>query len=236
MTLTAVERRQKLNPSLVPAASALVLHLATALPLSGQPANFLGVMGGIATLSADGRSVVTGTATAISQYKPENGPTMLVLAGRQFKDYLSVQASYGWNRNDVLLTSADFSGTARIYEQGRENSMHTLLGEAMLYFLGRDSLARPYLSAGVGFIRHRSVAGTRLFIQGGATPPPEVFAENSLAFRVAVGIDLRIKGPLAFRYSFAETIQDNALSKRLSPPGKRKLANFQNLWGIVWAF
>ena len=38
------------------------------------------------------------------------------------------------------------------------------------------------------------------------------------------------------RYAFLETIQGNPISQRLDPVGKRRLANFQNLFGVVKYF
>ena len=40
----------------------------------------------------------------------------------------------------------------------------------------------------------------------------------------------------SFRYSFSETITGNPISARLTPPGERNLANFQNLFGFVRRF
>jgi hypothetical protein len=41
---------------------------------------------------------------------------------------------------------------------------------------------------------------------------------------------------MSFRYSFSETIGGNPISPRLSPPGERNLANFENLFGVVARF
>jgi hypothetical protein len=55
-------------------------------------------------------------------------------------------------------------------------------------------------------------------------------------FRSHVGMDLRISPKLNFRYSFSEFIGKNDISKHLSPPAPRRLANFQNLFGFVVRF
>jgi hypothetical protein len=62
-------------------------------------------------------------------------------------------------------------------------------------------------------------------------PPPE-FKSSAAALRVAVGIDLALSSNWSFRYSFNETIRGNPISEQLSPPGRRNLANFQNLFGF----
>jgi hypothetical protein len=49
-------------------------------------------------------------------------------------------------------------------------------------------------------------------------------------------MDIRIFGKLDFRYSFSELIGKNDISKHLSPPAPRRLANFQNLFGFVVRF
>jgi hypothetical protein len=52
----------------------------------------------------------------------------------------------------------------------------------------------------------------------------------------SVGMDLEIRDGWKFRYMFAETIQLNTLSKRLTPPGERNLAGFRNFFGFVKYF
>ena len=55
-------------------------------------------------------------------------------------------------------------------------------------------------------------------------------------FSSHVGIDLRLSGRVDFRYSFSETMSRNPISPRLTPPAPRRLANFQNLFGLVGRF
>jgi hypothetical protein len=57
-----------------------------------------------------------------------------------------------------------------------------------------------------------------------------------VVLRVAVGIDLALGDRWSVRYSFSETISGNPISARLTPPGERNLANFQNLFGVVRRF
>ena len=45
---------------------------------------FAGVLGGISTLSADGRSVTRRQSIATSLYKPENGPSVMGVFGGHF--------------------------------------------------------------------------------------------------------------------------------------------------------
>jgi hypothetical protein len=54
--------------------------------------------------------------------------------------------------------------------------------------------------------------------------------------RVAVGADVISPSGWGFRYSFGETISRNPISRALNPPGGRRLANFQNLFGVVKYF
>ncbi|MEK7404554.1 MAG: outer membrane beta-barrel protein [Acidobacteriota bacterium] len=210
----------------------LVLPLAAA----AEPAWFLGGFGGVSTLSADGAFAIRGNTSAQAQYKPENGPTVVAFAGSHLHDYLAVQLTYGWNRNTATLSAVE-AGTAPVaYEQGRRNQQHTVMGEGLLYFRNRRSWARPYLTAGVGVHHLRSTATGRSIQIGQPVLPPGEFSRTGPAFRVAVGIDLFLRGGFAWRYSFSETIQGNPISQQLSPQGARNLANFQNLFGFAWHF
>jgi Outer membrane protein beta-barrel domain len=202
-----------------------------------QESNFAGAQLGVSTLSADGRGIISTGSTAVSLYKPENSLTGQIFAGRHLTDYLSFQGSYGWNGNDVRLTSVQVSGsTERSYEQERSARHHTFVGELLVYFRPRASSIRPYLSAGLGVARFSSREEQTVISTGGPALPPREFRSADACFRVAVGIDVKLgRGP-AFRYTFAETIQGNPISSRLTPPGQRNLANFQNLFGFAWRF
>ena len=205
--------------------------------LRAQDSNFVGFQTGISTVSADARSVVSGTSTSISLYKPENGPTFKSVAGRHLNDYLSLQATYGWNRNTLRLTSSESSDDRNaFYEQTRSATQHTALAEFLVYVRKKGKTVRPYLSVGLGAIHFNSGASTiRGLIEEGVAAPGAI-SSTGLAVRSAVGIDVFIKGGWAFRFSFDETIRNNPISAQLNPPGERKLAHFQNLFGFVKTF
>jgi hypothetical protein len=203
--------------------------------LVGQSRYFLGGVGGLSTLSADGRSLLSQSPGSVSLYKPENGPTFQFFGGLHWTDYLSLQASYGWNRNSLTLTSVRLEDNSSFYQQMRRVSQHSFIGELMLYFRNRKSFARPYLSVGTGVVHLRSSAGTVTRTTGTLVGPGS-FSSTKPALRVAVGIDLVTKTGWGFRYSFSETIRQNAISTQLVPPGRRNLANFQNLFGLLKTF
>jgi hypothetical protein len=207
-------------------------------PVSGQtaPHFFAGAVAGIATLSADGRSEITPDGVDVSMYKPENGPTVNLLLGIQFHEYLAFQANYIGNRNDVTLTSVRATDTGpAYYEQPRAASQHAVVGDVLAYFRGRRSVLRPYLSVGLGLVRLE----TRMRGEGRARstslPPARAGATNAV-LRVAVGLDVALGGNWSARYSFSESLSVNPISADLSPPGRRNLANFQNLFGVVRGF
>ncbi len=203
----------------------------------GQPRWFVGGGTGLSTLSGDARSVVTPASTGISQYKPENGPLAHVFAGRHWRDYLSFQGAWSWNRNDLALLSTRIDGGAEsTYEQARKSRQHSVAGDAMLYFRGRDSFVRPYLSVGVGVMSFRSHSAQLRIVKGSPVPPPDQFKATKPGLRAAAGIELMRRSGWGFRYTFLETIQGNPVSAQLSPKGERGLANFQNLFGLVKYF
>jgi len=207
------------------------------MAVHAQQANFAGSTIGISTLSADGRSILDSAGTAVSLYKPENGFTGMLFGGRHLNDFLSVQASYGWNRNNLALTSVQITaGVEHSLEQSYTARHHTVAGELLLYFRPRSRGVRPYLSVGPGVAHLSGEEGRTTFTRGVPEPAARRFSSTDLCLRVAVGIDIKVYGGVSFRYSFAETIQKNPISARLSPPGKRGLANFQNLFGAAWRF
>lgn len=203
-----------------------ILSIAAA---SAQDRFYAGAVAGIATISADAR-FDTPQQVAASGYKPENGPTVSPCFGVHVNDYLTFQASYLWNRNDVRFHSLQ---GAAFYDRSARTSQHLLLGDVMVYFRPRASRVRPYLAAGTGLARLSSEAGPA---SGAAPGAPGSFADYSPVLNVAVGIDVRLRRGWRFRYSFAETIQSNSLSNRLTPPGERNLAGFRNLFGFVKDF
>jgi Outer membrane protein beta-barrel domain len=215
---------------------ALLLLLFFSPLLCAQYKYFVGAFGGISTLSADARTQQSGETTAFSTYKPANGPTFTLFGGRYLGDYLALMASYSWNRNDVTMNSGLFAGSQTFYEQGRRNTMHTVVGEGLLYFRPRASRVRPYLSAGFGATHSTDRSAGQPTTIGAPELPSEEFSHTGPCFRAAVGIDLFVHGGLAFRYSFSETIQGNPISAQLHPAGQRKLANFQNWFGVSYSF
>ncbi len=188
---------------------------------------FLSALGGVSTLSADATAQVSALNT-VSLYKPENGPALNLAGGVHLSDWFSLQGNYIWNRNDLTIT--EVAGGAS-YEQQRHSSQHAAIADLLLYFRPRSSRIRPYLSAGSGLLWLRSsVPGSA---SGTLAPPPPQIDTLKLPLRVAVGIDLITSGGWGFRYSFSETISTNPFSATLQPPGSRRLANFQNLFGFV---
>jgi hypothetical protein len=94
---------------------------------------------------------------------------------------------------------------------------------------------RPYLGTGLAVFHFASRAVTRT-VSGGLGAPTRDIASTRLALRSAVGIDILVARHLRLRYSFSETISGNPISPHLMPPGERRLANFQNLLGVVGTF
>jgi hypothetical protein len=199
-----------------------------------QSTAFAGIVGGISTLSADGRSTITSSAIGVSLYKPENGPALNLLAGWHLGDFLTFQGNYIWNRNRLTLTSSVVrEADVSFYEQGSRSAQQSVVGDLLLYFRNRQSGIRPYLSVGGGVVRFTTRSGGIVATRGAPPLPRASVVSTRPALRVAVGIDLAIGHGWSFRYSFSESIRQNAISAQLTPPGRRNLANFQNLFGVV---
>jgi outer membrane protein with beta-barrel domain len=194
-------------------------------------------MAGMAILAADGRSIVSSTASQVSLYKPENGPAVNLFLGRYLGNYVSVQGNYIWNSNDLTFVSSG-GGPQRtsFYKETRSSSQASAIGDVLVFFRDRRSLVRPYLSAGIGVVHVQSSQRKLDFISGSPILPPRHFSANTPGLRVAVGIDVKLRYGFSFRYTFSETISSNPISDQLSPPGQRTLKNFQNLWGFVKNF
>lgn len=195
---------------------------------------FVGGATGVSTLSADGESVVRAEESAASGYKPENGWLVHGFAGRHVSDFISFQAGYGWNRNSLVLTSVRTPQGA--YQQPRDSSQHSLSGDLLLYFRNRRSRVRPFLSVGMGVTHFASRERGSPVATGGAILPPSRFSAANAGLRAAAGIDLLARRGWGFRYMFLESMQANPISPRLCPPGNRRLANFQNVFGWVKYF
>ena len=207
----------------------------SALAQSG-PRRFGGAVAGISTLSADARSEITTAGVDVSLYKPENGPALNVLFGVHVHDYVTIQANYVWNRNDVALMSVRATeSSSAFYEQPRRASQHAFVGDLLVYFRERNSRVRPYLAAGLGLVRLQTAASGEGRTNNLAPPPARIETTRAL-LRVAVGIDVALRHGWSARYSFSESVSGNPISAQLVPPGRRSLANFQNLFGVIRAF
>lgn len=181
--------------------------------LMAQTSPFVGVLTGVSTLSADGRSITTGNQSAVSLYKPENGPAVNVFAGVHLTDYFSIQGNYVRDRNRLTLTSTQASVSGGVfYEQSRTSAQHAVIGDLLLYFRNRQTWFRPYLSIGSGFVYFTSREKALLAQQGTPRLPAQEFDSTAPALRVAVGMDFALRGKWALRYSFSETIRSNPVS------------------------
>jgi hypothetical protein len=210
----------------------------TCLPAAAQqePRLFAGGLFGMSTLSADGRSITTGSDAALSLYKPENGLALTLFAGVHVAQYFSVQADWMWNRNDVTLVSSFTTPRGGgFYEQRRHSRQHAVVFDGLIYFRRMDSAVRPYLGTGLVVLHFSSRDVVSSSAQGLAPPAGEI-ASTRIGLRSHVGIDLRLSRHVSFRYSFSETISGNPISPVLTPPAPRRLANFQNLFGLVGRF
>jgi outer membrane protein W len=107
--------------------------------------------------------------------------------------------------------------------------------DGLIYFRRLDSAIRPYLGTGLSVL-HFSSEETVVSAARGLTPPAAKIASTRIGLRSHVGIDIELSRLLAFRYSFSETISGNPISSSLTPPGRRGLMNFQNLFGFVGRF
>ena len=140
-----------------------------------------------------------------------------------------------WNQNDLVVNSASWSSQT-FYQQARTSSQHAAVLDFLIYFRPSGSRIRPYLGTGGGILHLRSSEGQLLRTGGAPALPPATFSATRPLFRSHVGIDLRLSHKLDFRYSFSESLSKNAISKHLSPPAPRRLANFQNLFGFLVRF
>jgi hypothetical protein len=196
---------------------------------------FAGALVGVSSLSADAQAVTAGVGAAVSLYDPKNGVALNVFSGFHVAQYFAVQVNWMWNRNDLTLVSSYTSPPAGgFYEQTRDSSQHALVFDGLIYFRRLDSRIRPYLGTGLSVAHFSSQeVGSRA---QGLTPPAGEITSTHIGLRSHVGIDFRLSRHVAFRYSFSETISGNPISPSLTPPGRRPLMNFQNLFGFVSRF
>jgi hypothetical protein len=214
----------------------LLIALPSAADAQSEGRLYAGGLVGISTLSADARSLADASGAQASLYKPENGPALNLFVGRHVSRFFTVQANYVWNRNDVTLFSSSSSAQGGgFYEQHRAGTQHAVVGDVLLYFRALGDGVRPYLSTGIGVVRFDSGRPFEAIVSGLRPPEGEIVSTRA-ALRVAVGIDLATVYGWSVRYSFSETIAGNPVSPRLMPPGRRNLANFQNLFGAVRRF
>ena len=210
--------------------------MCTSAGLSGARVRpYAGALGGVATLSADGGSESVGRGLNLSSYAPSNGGALDVFSGADLHNYFSLEGDFIWNRNSLRLNSTS-SSTGSFYQQDRSSSQEAAVISILFYFRPQNSRIRPYLGVGTG-VAHLSSTAARLVASGGtASLPPQEFSSTGAVLRTHVGIDVVLTHKLDFRYSFSETLGENEISKNLSPPGTRRLANFQNLFGFVIRF
>jgi outer membrane protein W len=233
---TSCQRRSRHCPVRLLALVAAVSLTSLPAAAQDQPRIFAGGLFGISTLSADARSVTTGSELTLSLYKPENGPALNVFAGVHVAQYFSLQANWMWNRNDVTLVSSVVTPQGGgFYEQRRHSHQHAVVLDGLIYFRRLDSAVRPYLGTGISLLHFSSGDMVSTSVHGLAPPAGEI-ASTRVGLRSHVGIDLRLSRRVSFRYSFSETISSNPISGSLSPPAPRPLANFQNLFGFVSRF
>ena len=162
---------------------------------------------------------------------------MELLAGKHLSDYFTVQVNYIWNRNGLTMTSVSLNnGTENGYQELRKSSQHSVITDVLVYFRGRKSRLRPFLSVGTGLVHFSSSEERIEQIIGTPSLPPRQFSTNMIALHVPVGMDVKLGKGWEFRYTFSETLSANPVSDRLSPPGPHSLKNFQNLFGFVRRF
>ena len=179
--------------------------------------------------------MTAGADAALSLYDPKNGPALNVFGGIHLAQYFAIQVNWMWNRNDLTLVSSYTSPRGGVfYEQTRDSSQQALVFDGLIYFRRLDSSIRPYLGTGLSVVRFSSEEDNSM--AQGLTPPAVGFTSTHIGLRSHVGIDFRLSRHISFRYSFSETISSNPISPSLTPPGRRRLMNFQNLFGFVGRF
>lgn len=205
--------------------------------ISARAQIYIGVMGGVASISGDASSRLNSASSAFSSYDPRNGGALELLAGRHLSDYWTVQATYIWNANDMTVTGATFTGGIQQgYQERRSSSQQSILGNILVYFRNRDSRLRPYLSVGTGLVHLSSAQDSLDQAFGDPVLPPHKFSSNMIALNVPVGMDVAVGHGWAFRYSFSETISRNPIDDHLSPSGRHTFKNFLNLFGFTKRF
>jgi hypothetical protein len=217
----------------------LLLAAACLIPslLAAQTHIYLGTMGGLATLSGDGSASLNSSSASTSLFDPMNGGAAEVFLGVHSFHYVSFQADYVWDRNNVVLISTTGSpGALAFYREPESVTQDAFLGSALFYFRRRASRIRPYLSEGLGAVLIRSRLSGGAIVAGSLRLPPASSDHVSAALRTSVGLDVQLRSSWYFRYSFGETITRNTFGDQLSPAEHRIPKNFQNFWGICFNF
>ena len=149
-----------------------VLLLFTSVSALAEVTPYVGIVGGVATLSADAGSQPSNGGLSLSSYAPANGGALNVFAGADLHNYFSVQGNVIWNRNSLHVNSTSSSGT--FYQEDRSSSQYAGILDFLIYFRKRTSRIRPYLGTGGGFI-HLSSSLQRVVASGGSPtlPPPQ---------------------------------------------------------------
>lgn len=200
----------------------LIPALALTVLCGAQPAWYVAGLGGIATLSADTRSPAS-SSIAVAFYEPDNGAAWNLAVGRHLNDWFTVQANYIGNRNRLQWT---YVGDNLRMTFPYRTAQHAGVADLLLYFRDRRDWVRPYLSGGIG------AAHTQADLRVPELERKETSVDAVM--RVAVGVDVRLKGNLRFRYSFGESLSGNPFAGPV--PAKKAFMNFQNLFGAVWYF
>jgi outer membrane protein W len=138
--------------------------------------------------------------------------------GYHWNDWVSIQARYFRNRNQVIST--EVSGGA-FHQSDASSTQSTAAAEVLVYFRPRASQIRPYLSAGPAWVQFHLPNGGR---------------QSKLGWPVAVGVDIALRKGWGVRYTFSETMSGNPWAAQLKPPTQSILMNFQNLVGFVKVF
>src|SRR5258708_15980783 len=216
---------------------ARLVFLLLGVPSLASAQFYGGGVGGVGILSGDGRWEITPQNAAFSVYKPENGASFSLLVGRHVTDYLSLQADYGWNGNNLTLSANSISPQGQtLYQEARNSSEQSVLGHFLLYFRNRRSWVRPYLSVGIGVVRFHSKEVGMSALTGTPALAPKEFSSVAAALPVAVGVDVTIRRRWALRYSFPQTMTTNTISAVLSPPRQTNLTTYANLSAVLNTF
>lgn len=198
---------------------------------------YLGGMGGFAILSGDGSAVITPAIASTSLFDPQTGPVGEALVGTHLFRYLSFEGDYIWNHNRVTLVSTTHAaGVSSYYRQSEDVTQNAFLANVLIYFRKRGDTIRPYLSEGFGGVLIHNTLSDGATVVGSPSLPPPKSDHASIALRTLVGMDVKMRNHWYARYSFGETVDRNTFGDRISPSEHRIPKNFQNLFGVYFAF